>query len=222
MSNAKHQQAKNFANAVNLVKARIAEIGEKLRTAEGEEKAALQKELGDLMSSLGMTYDPESPIDDFFASTAPAGEESKAEGDNAGTTADTNTSTEDGEGWWVRFKNFCGTNRGYIVAGVVATIAAGAALYAFLRGRGTTDTSSMELPKSNQGFYHGSTEGSANGDTAVDGGFMSKLGEWLVNAGSAIKNGLVAAKDWVVGLFSKSGNGSTEATGADAAMPNAA
>lgn len=216
-----NNQAKNKAaheqtlrSAAGTVRKEVSEIGEELRTAEGEAKELLQKRMALLMSHLGMVYDPTVMPEDVFAPPVV-----EVEADAAASTAQEEMAetpaVDTPPSWWARFKAFCGRNKTAIIASVCGVVAASAAVYAYFR----TGSADAAAPAAEHAFSHHLSDG-------ADASFMSKVGAWFVSAYDVVAKGVVAAKDWVVALFSKAA--ATDAVNhnadvaADLGMPSAA
>lgn len=203
------QKSMHLSAAIAAVRKEVGAIGEKLRVAEGDDKVALQARMAELLSELGMDYDPSAPIVDFFAPDNKA-EDSSAKTEEAATDAPATTAPST-DGWWARFKAFLSRNRTVIIVGVCTAAAAIAAWFKFSKATGATTTSAS--------FFKGVVEGeTTTGD--ADGGIMTKIGDFFVAAFAAVKKGMIAAKDWIVGLFTKSD--ATATTGGEQPMPSAA
>lgn len=207
--------------AFRIVRSKVSALANRIKAATGDNKIALEKEMKELMDSIGMNYtgvqpDPVPPVAGAEA-TEPAEPTTiggrilfnlnQAEADLNGGGSEAEPESIEAEqlfeapsnepvetlSMWKRFKNWVGRNKVTLLVSAAALAAAGGAAYYFTRGAGASATTSTV-----SSMAEAATEAGAE-STSI----LSSIGQFFVRIGAAIKGYAVAAYTWVINLFTK-------------------
>lgn len=175
-------------NAIKLVRAEIASLGEQIRnTPEGNERSALEIRMKELMDQIGMEY--------------------VSNPDLKATPADAPKAAEIKLSIVQRLKLSYALNKKKYWAGLAAILglAAGAAYY-FVKVKNTQATVSSVLGMA-EGAADAAPESTTTDTTEASASVFAKIGDAILKGGAAVKNFLVGAYHTVAGfvknLFTK-------------------
>jgi len=197
-------KAGQLANAVKLIKEQISKLGERILNATAEEKPALEKEMAELTSSLGMEYTHSyyaKAEDGAETDTSPKvgakilhaiQEANEQLAKETGVPADTPPVSLPKASLWERFKAFCGRNKMAVIAGTTLAVSGVTAFFyrgqisAAINPQGVTVNvePGVEVPAANPSIF-------------------AQIGNAVVSAAYAIKGYAVGAWNWVCGLFTR-------------------
>ena len=194
------------AHAFKLVKEQVVDLGERIKAASAEAKPALEKELAELMDSIGMQYagvagEAEHPLPEGTESKVGAAMLKSFEEANERLAAETGVPTDAPQvelpkvSLWERFKAFIGRNKLKVIGGV--TLAVGAVAAYFYRG----DISAAINP---QGVTVNVEPGVEVPADVAAPSIFSKVGGYFVSAASAVKGYAVSTWNWICNLFTRS------------------
>jgi hypothetical protein len=224
----KQHNPKEVAHALRVVNEQLTELRKQMHGKVGEERAAIEKKIHELLTSIGMDSSnvelrdgAEAEGATSIAATLLTGVQAATEaaakiaaGEAAPKQVDVKVTGADGEtvnttttvsvekpSLWVRFKAWCAANKKKAVAGGLALVAGAVGLWVWLTGKNTAVavSSVADVDVAVEPVTIEPTTPTVDAEPSI----FTRMGEWIADAASVAKGYAVSAWTWVKGLFTR-------------------
>lgn len=208
MSNKESQ----FAHAIKTVRTSVNDLTTKIANAQpGAERDALEAQLKQLMEDVGMEYTTNPKLKQAEATVT------KTETTVEEVVTERKSVTIVKPSLWQRVKTSYAMNKKKFWAGFAVILGAAAGtVYYFVKVKGGTAAPALAR-MAEAGIEAPADVPAGEGEAAAS--VFTRIGAWFVSAGASIKNGFVAAINWVKNLFTKTAKESANAEVPAEAVP---